>query len=339
MQASGASSAGEQTGELMQEVTSLLTSLRVSPSAIRAVSLRAVREGKFDETLLDGGATHCLRQASSEKEWLQAQPIEVQLAAGTAEMRINEAGTLLSKLPVQPLIPVAKLAEVGYRLSWSKDACTFEHPKHGILPTRLHQGCPVVMGEKGRELMEEVERAGQRRARLRAVLECGMLAETKEEKTTAGLKGLFPEVPDDILEKVIGAEDWDASRLPFNRRRQKQIERAQRIIIHVFSGADSTKWKEMETTQTVVLCFDLLQGANLMCTHLSGWIDHLIDTGKVVMWLGGPPCRTVSVCRAEGLRLYVIEMGPKGLRRTGYLRGIEIRPMMTLHCGLRTFGG
>ena len=302
------SGTGEQAGELMQEVTSLLKTLRVGPAA-KAVSLRSVREGRFDETLLDGGATHCLRQARTEKEWSQAKTIEVQLASGTVEMRIDEAtGTLLSKTPVQPLIPVSKLAEVGYRLQWSKEECRFEHPKYGVLPTRLHQGCPVVIGERGRQLMEEVEKAGQRRARLRAVLECGVLAETKEEKTTAGLKGLFPQVPDDILEKIIGKEDWDASRLPFNRRRRRQVEKAQKIVIHVFAGGDPGKWKAVESEDTVVLCFDVMHGANLLCAHLSGWIDHLIDTGKVVMLLGGPPCRTVSVCRTEG------DGGPPPLR-------------------------
>ena len=55
------SGTGEQAGELMQEVTSLLKTLRVGPAA-KAVSLRSVREGRFDETLLDGGATHCLRE-------------------------------------------------------------------------------------------------------------------------------------------------------------------------------------------------------------------------------------------------------------------------------------
>ena len=294
------SGTGEQSGELMQEVTSLLKSLRVNPN-IRAVSVKAIREGRFEETLLDGGATHCLRQARSEKEWNQAKPIEVQLAAGSVEMRIDEAtGTLLSRTPVQPLIPVSKLAEVGYRLQWSKDECRFEHPKHGTLPTRLHQGCPVVVGDKGKELMIEVEQASQRRARLRAVLECGMLAETKEEKVTAGLKGLFPEVPDEILEKVVGREDWEATRLPFNRRRRRQIEQAQRVVIHVFAGGDVNKWKVAETKGTIVVCLDLLHGANLLCAHVSGWIDHLIDSGKVVMWLGGPPCRSVSVCRTAG---------------------------------------
>ena len=85
-----------------------------------------------------------------------------------------------------------------------------EHPKYGVLPTRLRQGCPVVLGERGK-----VEAASRRRARLRAVLTCALLAETDEEKRTAGLKGLFLQALDEILGRV----DWDASRVPVNRSR------------------------------------------------------------------------------------------------------------------------
>ena len=51
---------------------------------------------------------------------------------------------------------------------------------------------------------------------------------------------------------------------------------------------------------------------NLHNPHVSGWINSLIDSGRVKVWVVGPSCRTVSVCRHRA------DDGPVPLRaRTG----------------------
>ena len=115
--------------EMMQEVTSLLRSLRVEPR-LRAFKIMKVGAKEDRVLLLDGGDTHCLRQAKSDEEWEKAIPTTVQLASGSVTMRMHEeVGTLLSREAVQPIIPVAKMTEVGYKVVWTQDQCCFEHPK------------------------------------------------------------------------------------------------------------------------------------------------------------------------------------------------------------------
>lgn len=95
--------------ELLSEATTLLKSLRPAPSvkAIRLSSLE-VREG--GRALLDGGATHCLRKAASEEEWMRAQEVNVELAAGTAVLRLLPwTKTLLTKEEVQMIVPLGVL--------------------------------------------------------------------------------------------------------------------------------------------------------------------------------------------------------------------------------------
>ena len=66
--------------ELVQEAAGLLRSLR--GSALKKVQVSSL-EVRNQRALLDGGATHCLRQAKSEAEWLNAKEVTVQLAQGS----------------------------------------------------------------------------------------------------------------------------------------------------------------------------------------------------------------------------------------------------------------
>ena len=101
MKAAGIAEAG--TGELMSEVTSLLRSLRVEPQ-LRAYKVMTLGVKEDKVVLLDGGATHCRRQARSKKEWEDGEPT---MAAGSISMRMNrERGTLISEENVQQGCPV-----------------------------------------------------------------------------------------------------------------------------------------------------------------------------------------------------------------------------------------
>lgn len=62
-------SQGEVAEGLMTEVTSLLKSLRINPPQVRAYQVSRVSSRESQRTLLDGGATHCLRAARDGREW------------------------------------------------------------------------------------------------------------------------------------------------------------------------------------------------------------------------------------------------------------------------------
>ena len=271
----GASEQGDTSKELLTEMTSLLRSLRITEPQIKVVQIMRVAEGPSKMTLLDGGATHCLRMARDAQEWNEARPIVVKLASGQAHLRQNEqTGTLLTQEEVQPLIQVGKLIEIGCQLTWTRDRCRVEHLTFGIIPVELQMGCPMVEQSWGKILMQEVEEAERRRARVRAVLACGILAEGLHEKKVAELCSLYPEVPHRILERIPGEEEVDMQQVPLNRRSRRKIQRAEKVVIHMYSGPGEAKWKVLEKIPGVAtLCIDLRLGHNVMDGHLAGYIS------------------------------------------------------------------
>ena len=68
-------------------------------------------------------------------------------------------------------------------------------------------------------------------------------------------------------------------------------------MVNMFSGGDAKRWMSLERNGVVVVNIDLALGINLMDPHVSGYVEELLRSGKVVAWTAGPPCRTVSVAR------------------------------------------
>ena len=147
----------------MSEMTSLLRSMRIGAGAqIRVCYIKKVGDHEDGSVLLDGGATHCLRQAKDEKEWGRARPITVHLATGEVQLRQDpESGVVLTKEATQPIIPMSRLMDVGYTLRWNSNECRIEHPRHGCLPIKMIQGCPMVSETWGQRLMAELEQEGR----------------------------------------------------------------------------------------------------------------------------------------------------------------------------------
>lgn len=82
--------AGQETASLVSEVTSLLRSLRVGQETevqLRACHLMKFEVGEGAMTLIDGGATHCLRQADNPQEWARAKTVKVMVASGEVELQ------------------------------------------------------------------------------------------------------------------------------------------------------------------------------------------------------------------------------------------------------------
>ena len=55
--------------ELVQEVTSLLKSLRTSSASIKVCNLKRIQGDEKEVVLLDGGATNCFRMVETQEEW------------------------------------------------------------------------------------------------------------------------------------------------------------------------------------------------------------------------------------------------------------------------------
>ena len=94
----------EVAAELVKEATTLLKSIR----SLKAIKIKSVAfGGQGDFALLDGGATHGLREARPE-EYADLIPTRVELACGSITLHKHpKHQTLLSTSPVEPIIPLA----------------------------------------------------------------------------------------------------------------------------------------------------------------------------------------------------------------------------------------
>ena len=111
--------------------------------------------------LVDSGATHALRAASSEAEWASAQPVVVSLAGSeTSAMRLSAAGTLL--LPptssAQTIVPLGSvIQQLGYRLDWTASRCRLITPSGRAFRLRVKGGCPEIMESEALVLISKLE--------------------------------------------------------------------------------------------------------------------------------------------------------------------------------------
>ena len=245
----GAGTSGDVKG-LLNEATTLLKSLRPAPSvkASRLSSLE-VREG--GRALLDGGATHCLRKAASEEEWLRAQEVNVELAAGTAVLRLLPwTRTLLTQEDVQVIVPLGVLISLGYEAVWEKARFELTDPTGLVLDTKVENSCPTIDEALAHELIQEIERSMVReRARFAHLAgeDIGLEVDPEEAGHLTELKNLFPQVPHHILERLLPKKGWTGEGLPWNRHERRRVRKAKEVIIHLFSGDSRKFWqKELE---------------------------------------------------------------------------------------------
>ena len=128
--------------ELIREATCLLKSIR-SLKAVRRQSVGKKNLGGPGEyTLLDGGVTHGLRQAKPEEE-PDLITTKVELACGSTVLyKYPKHQTLLSKEPVEPIIPLAWLVAADYRITWRRDNIVIHDEIRRRMKCSLRGGCP-----------------------------------------------------------------------------------------------------------------------------------------------------------------------------------------------------
>ena len=327
---------GNNAAELLQEATKLLKSLNV-PS-IKAISLKEVTShngGHGDQILIDSGATHALRRAKDWNEWSQAEETVVALAQGTTNQLRLKPGTLtLLTNPTDGsfgngILPMGSLASLGFEVLWIGGDCKLQGPDGECIRAQVVNGCPMIDHHKGMKLIELMERESQRlvvkEAMVRALIQQPQLMSELEEIDPAVLltvlmKKEFPSIPEAISSRVVPTlKDVQGSELPWNRRRRRQIAKAKRVILHLFSGPDVKTWSKLEKDGTVVVCIDksLDPKMDLLGGSLMSFLLQLASSGRVVAIVGGPPCRTVSACR------YQKDSGPPPLRSECEPYGLE----------------
>ena len=293
---------------LVNDITGLVKSLQ----SLKAVQLRYAdacggdKGGREEKVaLIDGGATHPLRQGS-ELEIQEAEPVQVELAHGSTTLyRKRGCSTLLSREKIETIVPVRLLIDLGYKITWNSGGCTIRHPTKGALRCWRRQGCPIMDEEEALSLLSEVEKEKQK----------GIADEIRHYWSLR-----FPNVPDDIFRFMKG-QNRDAKllgdELPWNRRQRRQFETAKNgILLHLFSGDADKRKKREEVGQTLglqVMTLDILNNQNLHDEGVWCYVFHLAKLGKIKILVGGPPCRTTSRLRHQ-------RPGPVPLRGRGHLR-------------------
>ena len=301
--------AGKEAEGLVAEVTSLLKSMRVAQSgggkpALSAIKLRKMEAGRQTTVLLDGGATNCLRRACSDREYQEAEPVQVSLASGSVSLRQSPMSrTLLVKEEAQPIVPLSDLINIGVSIEWNDQGCKMRHAGR-ILPIYLDEGCPVIGLTEGLDFMRQVEEFDERRARLRmAVMR---VAGGEELPADHDLEEVAPR----LIERIPGKVRWDPALVPMNRRLRKRIQKAKTVIIHLsYSGTETSPWDTHGEDNMLILNIEIKRGMDMHNDHLFGFLEQLCQSGRVRGVYAGPPCRTVSL-----LRFQQEEGGPRPLR-------------------------
>ena len=294
--------------DLVQNLSGLVKSMTsIKSMYIKTVKADGDDSGEF--ALLDGGATHALRQAKSS-EVPHLWPVQVEMAMGSVTLyKCPAHNTLLALDSVEPIIPLRLLVDHGFKIEWQRDRCDISHPKHGRLECVRRQGCPVMERQAALNLLDSLERGG--------------VGDTYEltEPEVEWWKKRYPQVPERIWALMRGQGlNWEEveSPLPWNRAKRRRLERARGgVVVHLFSGSggDSKKWRDLAGPDTEVLTLDITANdqEDLHSAVVWAYVWGLAEKGRIRVITAGPPCRTVSRLRHKS-------PGPRPLRGRKGLR-------------------
>ena len=283
--------------DLVKEAVQLLKSLRPS---IKAVNMRSVnpKDGP-SRALLDGGATHVLRPAHSKTEFEKAIPIKVELAAGVTTLRQVEAtGTLLT----QTIAPLGKIVRLGYKVKWEGESFELWNSLGKKVEVLLEAGCPTVEQKVADDMIKELESYEADVNRRVSALKAGNPGDLAPSvwRWLNDLRKMWPEVPDELIARVVPTGRWSGEQVPLNRRQRQRALSSSSVILHLFSGPDQAWWKKhLDSNSRTVLCIDKSPDAaqDLLSDQLTSFLAEVCEKGVVDVVLGGPPCRTVSKLR------------------------------------------
>ena len=302
------------------------------------MQLSGVDQPDDNFVLLDSGATHGLRPARDDDEWKNAVPTSVQLADGTTEMfRLKRRTKILLSDPsatnqASYIMPMGGLSDLDFALEWRGGICRLHDDAGREIPVVIRNGCPMISRDDGCRLLEWLELFHVHQLKKLAMVRTLLTDPEALDKSqmnlelalTAKLRELFPDLPDEVMAKVVPnldplQMDNFGERLPWNRRKRRRLAKASNIIVHVFAGENPKFWeKQLSTATTEVICVDLIGGckADLMDRNVYGYLLQLAASGRMRVLLGGPPCRTISALRFQQ------DGGPRAVRTEEWPYGV-----------------
>ena len=226
---------------------------------------------------------------------------------------------------------------LGCRVTWNAGQCVVTHPVKGVLNVWLEGNCPTVSESDCLELIRELEqlKAGrlQQALRLRA-LSLGVnlgesdLATATERLSTdliTWIRGRFSQCPDWLVVRSLPVTNLIHYAAPYhvpglNRRARKALQKAEHIVLHLFSGRARPLEFQLGKN-TVIVNVDALSHRDMLDERVYASLIALCMTGKVDAVIGGPPCGSNSPLREQGGVQGGGDGGPRPIRgRTGMSR-------------------
>ena len=271
------------------------SSTEVSPEKTRPVMkvlrLQDIRVCSMEATttaLLDSGATHSLRTAVSEQEWIQADPVAVQLAGShKLVMRITKSGTLLmpykgsatnghDELRAQTIVPMGQLIRtLGYTMVWTPDECYLCDETGRKLPLQLEGGCPQLkemealsliarledrkLDQLNNEVMETEEKLKVSAMAMETHWTHYLYDYVTKGAFESGLRAVrdapfFEDLPGECLTNLIPSaglwSGWDIMKnIGFlSRPQRRRFHSSKRWVVHLFAGKEG-HWEIMKLDQ------------------------------------------------------------------------------------------
>ena len=275
-------------------------------SHIQHLSAQGVAKG-----LIDGGATCCLRTATQDE--LSLPMTVLQLAAGECRLHVNDAGVLLSPTPVSPIVSVAALLKMGYAMQWTNERCKVSHPRQGQLTVDTSSGCPEIEASVALDLIRDYEglvtKDKARLARMNhllndlASLDTDSLVQRIREGGTESdaalrlvLSRRFPTIPGYLLDQLAVPLTDEQECHTWNRRTRRRLAKTRGILVHAFCGS-SRKVFEKTALSAGLGHLPVDQKEDLLRASTYRYLLRQAVEGRVHAWVGGPPCRTYSICR------------------------------------------
>ena len=220
------------------------------------------------QSIVGWGCNPCLEACEVKEGIRRGHPDQGGVGGWVTTLRqVESTGTLITDFETQTIVLLGKVVRMGYKVRWEGDS--FEMWDHSGEPVEvlLESGCPTVTIKTANHLMEELEKL--RVAALKAG-DPGDLA-PNVWKWLKDLREMWPEVPDELIARVVPTGRWTAESVPLNRRQRQKI-----------AGPDQSWWqKRLDSSSRTVICVDKMADSNqdLLADQLTSFLAEVCEKG------------------------------------------------------------
>ena len=152
--------------------------------------------------------------------------------------------------PIESIVSLGRLVEIGYRLEWAESSCILWHPTRGVMRAQMINGCPEITPKLARSLIGDIEpcnlEAARKKARLARIGHATVswpievmwkaLDDLEPDHPNHGplmylcIQCLFSEASHKTL-SYLSDVTWNAHELPWNRRHRRSHQRASGLYV------------------------------------------------------------------------------------------------------------